>query len=770
MTLKKFFTVLTEAKAVGEVATALDSFEEEHAGETAWVPVGRENNRGTIEASADPGRALIERLTNGIDAVLEYEHDRHGGRPESRSPKEAANAWLGVPASGLSAMTPRERQRLAQRVSITLEPGEGPESRIVTVRDSGTGIAPDQQADTILSLGASNKITKHYVAGAYGQGGSATFVVSKFTVIASRHDDQASVGFTVVKYLDRPAETYKTGHYVYLTLNGTIPAIELATSEFAGGTQVRHYGYDLSRYGGPFGNNSVYGLLQRTLFDPVMPVWLDTRIHLYRRTIKGSRNALNGAVDEGDEDTKGPDLAHNVPLYYVTLGDYGQIGLEYWVLESAKKKIPIAAFVEPSKSIVLTLNGQTHAEMSSLLVRKHAELPYLRSRLIVHVDCNGMTAEAKRTLFVSNREEARRGALYNLVEAEVIRALRADDELVRLNAEARDKGLREEDEGAVKQMRSEVAKLLRLQGVPVTEGLASTIGTGTEVDTPPKPRKPRPPRPPVPPLQLHEPPTYIKLIWDEDEPITFYKAQRRYIRVETDANSVYHTPEKPGTSRVNIIATADGVKVAGSTPLKGGRMRVILEAASEPPIGAEGTLRIELSRSGMPVLSDERRVKIVEAPKVQPKPSQLTLPPLDIRPVDGPDDEKWSDLGWPEDVSAVAASSNMESGTLFVWYSTVFPPYAKQIARFEQQDPALAKSFDVRYRTWLAVHAFLKLEDEKQGDEAADATSERREEVNEELAEKRDRQESCRIATLSALFASREMLIKDNVEAATTSE
>jgi len=56
--------------------------------------------------------------------------------------------------------------------------------------------------------------------------------------------------------------------------------------EFAGGTMVRHYGYDLSHYANPFGTNSVYGLLQRTLFDPVIPVWLDTRVHGYRRTIK----------------------------------------------------------------------------------------------------------------------------------------------------------------------------------------------------------------------------------------------------------------------------------------------------------------------------------------------------------------------------------------------------------------------------------------------------------------------------------------------------
>lgn len=752
MTARDLFNVLVNAKSVAEVSAAVDAFEAAHPGETAWEPVGRFNNRGTIEASADPGRAAIERVTNGIDGVLELEHDAHGGKPDCRSPKEAALAWLGVPESGLAGMSTVARQKLARRVAVQLEDGDGPSSRILTVRDLGVGIEPQRQPDTILSLGASNKITKHYLAGAYGQGGSATFVVSKFSVIASRYDSQASVGFTVVKYLDLPAETHKTGHYVYLTLNGSVAAVEVPLEEFAGGTVVRHYGYDLTRYAGPFGTNSVYGLLQRTMFDPVMPVWLDSRVHGYRRTIKGSRNALNGAVDEGDDDARGPELSHNVPLYYVTLGDYGRIGLEYWVLEPGKKtKVPIAAFVEPSRPIVMTLNGQTHAEMTSLLVRKKAELPYLRARLIVHIDCNGLTPEARRTLFVSNREEARRGALYDLVEAEVVRALKADDELARLNAEARDKGLREEDEDAAKQMRSEVAKLLRLQGVPVVEAATATAGGASDQEGEPKPHKPRPPRPVVP-LETHDPPTYIRLLWDPEEPITFFKTQRRYIRLETDANSTYHDPAKPEASRINLIVAADGVTVAGSTPLKGGRMRVILEAAGEPPIGAEGTVRIELSRPGLATLSDERSVRIVAPPKAEPKSNQLTLPPFKVLPVDGPDDERWASLGWPEDVSTVAATTQTDNETLIVWYSTVFPPYAKQRARLEQQDTALATSFDERYKTWLAVHALLKVQDEK----AAETASTRRGE-DDDAAEERDRLEATRAATMATLFAVREV-------------
>jgi hypothetical protein len=81
----------------------------------------------------------------------------------------------------------------------------------------------------------------------------------------------------------------------------TIPFADLGINEFPQGTEVRHFGYDLNNFGSPLGPNSLYGSMNTNLFDPVMPVWFDNRVHNYRRVIKGSRNALCGAVDDGDE-------------------------------------------------------------------------------------------------------------------------------------------------------------------------------------------------------------------------------------------------------------------------------------------------------------------------------------------------------------------------------------------------------------------------------------------------------------------------------------
>lgn len=242
MTPNELLQALRASGGVSEAESAIGEFEQTQ--QIKWIPFGRENNRGTIEVSADPTRSCIERITNGVDGVLELEHERHNGLPDCRSPKEAAVAWLGVPDSGLSAMSPAERRALAQRISVTLEQGEGKESRILTIRDKGIGITPANMPRTILSLNQSNKISKHYLVGAYGQGGSSTFAFSRLSLIACRYAD-AWIGFTVVKFLDLPPDQFKTGHYVHMVMgDGSIPQGDLDINEFARGTEVRHLGYD----------------------------------------------------------------------------------------------------------------------------------------------------------------------------------------------------------------------------------------------------------------------------------------------------------------------------------------------------------------------------------------------------------------------------------------------------------------------------------------------------------------------------------------------
>ena len=754
---RELLNTLLEAANTQQVEAALAAYLASTP-DAGFQPVGRRpNNRGAIEVASDPGRSMIERVTNMLDALLELEHERHGGKPTCRSPREASSAWLGVPEKeGLSALTNKQRQDLAARAVVRLEPGEGSQSRLVTVIDGGIGIEPDRLEGTILSLNESNKIQKHYLAGTYGQGGSSTFAFCKYAVIVSRRDGSDRLGFTLVKYEDLPAEDFKTGRYVFLVRGDAPLEVSAEADDIERGTVVRHFGYDLTGYTSALGSKSIYGILGRIMFDPVSAIRFENRIHNWNRTIKGARNALNGAVDDGDDDAKGPTLDHHVPMFNVELGDYGSIGIEYWVLarpEAAKGKKrtkPAENFVDATKPIVLTHNGQNQGEITGRIIKDAkdgADLPFLQTqgRLICHVNCDRLSAGAKRMLFSSTREHSREGYMLERIRSELIGALQADDELVRLNEEAREQSRKEKDEDAQKNMRRQVAKLLRLAGAAL-----QVVGGNKDAKDGEREIKPRPTRVKPLPIEPKDPPTFVRIVWNEGKEMPFYAGQRRYVRVETDANSDYHDPDDPQVSRLNV-AVGDDLRVFGTSPLKGGRMRIGVECLGNVVVGSSGSVRVELYRKGLPALSDEREYGIVEPPAPKEQDRQGTLPDFEVIPVAGPEDDDWENIcDDPDDADVARHASNfvMNEGKLYVYYSEAFPRFATEVRRFEAQNEAMAASFRARYEMWLAVHSLLMYQ-ETLAEDGPD--------VPEAAVEEMGRQERARLAVIAAMIAAQEV-------------
>lgn len=757
MNERDLLDVLLTASHTREVTDALAEYEAANPNSYDYQPVGRrENNIGAIEVASDPARSMIERVTNMLDALLEREHELHNGTPDCRTPREAARAWLGVPERrGLSGLTKSQRQDLAKRAVLRLEPGEGSNSRIVTVIDQGVGIAPNDLEGTILSLNESNKIKKHYLAGTYGQGGSSTFLFCKFAAIISRREGSANVGFTVVKYLNLPPDLYKTGRYVFLVKNNAVPEAPAAEGDPKYGTIVRHFGYNLSGYKSVLGPKSVYGILGRVLFDPVLAIRFENRVNNFNRTIKGARNALNGAVDDGD-DAQARKLDHYVRMFNLELGDHGSIGIEYWVLALPEKKPgkrrgkPSKVFVDPAHPVILTHNGQNQGELTGHIIKddkRGADLPFLQTqaRLICHVNCDRLSPEAKRLLFSSTREQSREGYIMDRIRSELIANLRADDELKRLNEEAREQSLREKDAEAQKNMRQRVAKLLRIAGAALHEAGGRKKGAEDGPDVPP-----RPPRPKPLPIEPKEPPTFLRIVWDEEREIPFHANRRRYVRVETDANSDYHDPDDPAKSRLNI-AVGDDLRVFGSSPLTGGRMRIGVECLESVVEGASGSIRVELYRPGLPTLCDEREYQIVAEPPPKEGGHQRSLPYFELIPVSGPEDENWEFVvGDMDDRDVIRHASNFTAneGKLYIYYSEAFPRFATEVRRFEQQGEGLAPSFRTRYELWLAVHALLMHQQAEQEDSPESA---------DDAQEEAHRQERVRLAIISVMVASQEV-------------
>jgi hypothetical protein len=740
-----FFKRLVEAEKTADALSAFAEFTKAVGPDIFEKAVGgRPNNQGTIEVATDAGRSAIERITNAIDALLELEHSTHNGKPTCHSPREAAEAWLGIDRRGLGSLSPRARQQLARRTVVQLEAGEGKTSRILTVRDSGIGVSAEEMPRTILSLNEGNKWQKHYLAGTYGQGGSSTFAFSKLTLIASRKVGSQQITFTVVRYRDLPADIYKSGHYVYLTERNNL--LRIAANDTVllhpHGTIVRHFGYDLTNYPSPFGERSLYGAMNRMMFDPVAPIWFENKVDGWNRGIYGSRTRLNSSSDDADGG-KALELAHHMPMFSVSLGEIGLLGIEYWVLLPAEKVgIPIAAYVDHKKPIILSINGQNQSEISVLLIRKDAELPYLKSRLICHVNCDNLTAEAKRALFASTREQAKEGYILDRIKDEIAVALKSDDELIRLNREAKDKSLSEHDEETKRRLRKEVANMLRLIGKTQVESSKTTsLGAGVAGGGGGKRTRK------LEPLETREPPTFVEILKDEP-PIRFHAGQRRWLRIETDAKSNYHNAMNPNLSRINFIVD-DNLKVVGTSNLRGGRMRVAIECNKETAVGASGVIRVELSRQGLPSLVDEAEYCVVQAPRPREGKRTTTFPDFQIEKVDGPEDARWPNISEDDtDATRHASRATLDEGTLYIYYSGKFPKFEEEFNRWAAQDTSRAKSFEKRYEVWLAVHSLLMHDQEQSGTNS---------EADEDMADEFARRERCRLAVMAAMFASHEV-------------
>ena len=225
-----------------------------------------------------------------------------------------------------------------------------------------------------------------------------------------------------------------------------------------------------------------------------------------------------------------------------------------------------------------------------------------------------------------------------------------------------------------------------------------------------------------------------------DSPTKFYKGQRRYIRIESDALSTYHDSEDLKKSKFNFIINGNNVKLAGSTPLREGRLRLLLDCDKDAKEGSNGELIVELSRFGLPILTDKMDYAVVEKPITKQSSKKISVPRMILVSVEGPQDPNWQRLEWPENESKVASSSVMDSQLLTVYYSRVFPPYAERYDRLSKQNASQAQKFHFEYKKWIALHSIL-LETEK--NDSADS----------EDIELREQEEKSRLAILACMSA-----------------
>jgi len=105
-------------------------------------------------------------------------------------------------------------------------------------------------------------------------------------------------------------------------------------------------------------------------------------------------------------------------------------------------KRPVSTFLEEPKRgrqvCVFLINGQRQHGWDNQFIMRDLELKYLRNRMLVVVDCDGLKPEIIAELMQGSRNQFYEGKVYSALESRVLATLKGDPDLHRLEEEAED--------------------------------------------------------------------------------------------------------------------------------------------------------------------------------------------------------------------------------------------------------------------------------------------------------------------------------------------
>lgn len=438
--------------------------------ESMWQPLGdSENNFSAVgNQQSEPTAALIEKVINGIDAVLMAKCFDAGIDPEGpeapTTMTAAVERFLGVRDGRISTLDSRQRQELADNIHLVAVGSKSNPNYLVI--DRGEGQTPLKFPSTFLSIMKSNKMRIPFVQGKFNSGGLGILQFCgdrNFQLIASRRHPSAPIdpddltgglwGFTIVRRL-RPAHGRRSSVYVYLAPEGVVPSFARESIRVLPGPSSR-----ANRPGEPYALDLPYGTclklyafrwkartiltlearyeLHRLLHVPALPFRLDeTRpysANSFSTTVSGGWDAATTGEGEGDS-TK---LEAGFPAYgELNLEGIGTLPYQIAVYKEGTKKrhVPYGVF--------FVINGQVHGSLASDFVSRKLRFDYLkddRGPLLVSVDCTNMTPIVREDFFMASRDRVRRNEVYNEIEKNLTDELRHHRGLQDINQQRRQK-------------------------------------------------------------------------------------------------------------------------------------------------------------------------------------------------------------------------------------------------------------------------------------------------------------------------------------------
>ncbi|MDY0957745.1 hypothetical protein SOM26_03495 [Sphingomonas sp. CFBP8993] len=670
MSKRELFMRLLAAGTEDEVQGILDT--EGLGGDaTKWTPYGaNESFYGVVEnQQAHPVPALVEKITNGIDAILEKKVLQAGldvRSPEApQSVREALDRYFPDHRNWDLGDARRSQARDLQIVA------SGPRrDTSLLVYDNGVGQAPEDFSGTFLSLLRGNKNDVHFVQGKYNMGGAGAIAFCgdrRFQLVASRrYDGCHPLGFTLLRrHPPELAEAAgrKNTWYEYLVFDGKVPSVDIEDLDiglegrrFSTGSILKMYSYRL-----PEGSRSIISRdlnlsLNEFLFEPALPFltvdnnerFPDNRAPV--TPVYGLKRRLEG--DTETIETRFSEVSRT--------GEFGELGVTVYVFKPRSrgqgvketKQYVQREYFKNGMTVLFSLNGQVHGSYSSEFVTRALKMPLMKDYVLIHVDCSNLHLSVRNELFMASRDRLKAGEKADAIRKHLRDMLLASElkEIAKrrkssLGVDSGDAGQMLRDLTRNMPMNDALTKILR-QTFNISERQPGTA----EKKPRPEPDKPRREPKDAPPFNPQRYPSAFKAKGGDatEGGLKLYRLPAggsRTIAFATDVeNDFFDRTDDPGDMSLAVMrpsasggggggkpdpsAEGDLLDVVRTSPSEG-TIRVGLRATAEMKVGDTVEMTATLT-SPQGDLTETVLVRITDPERQPPRKAPDVEPPLGI--------------------------------------------------------------------------------------------------------------------------------------------
>lgn len=434
MDQRQLFIELYSAKDEEEVDGIIEKYSMLFNDPDNWKPLGENKSNFSIvkNQQSNPVAAIIEKVTNSIDAILMKRCFEEGIDPKSedapQSMEEAIERFFPQRNWDLQQM----RRIQAEEIQIMAD-GKGPRSRrnpydtSVIIYDNGEGQRPEDFEHTFLSLIRGNKNDIQFVQGKYNMGGAGAIVFcgkKRYQLIASKRFDGGKFGFTLVREhqkteRDRAKETW----FEYFIPDGEILSFDidqldlgLENRPFKTGTIIKLYSYQFPSGYSAFAQD-LNQSINEYLFKPALPILTKDTEERYPNN-KVLVNDLYGL--EFRLQQEGKDYLEENGVFWETYNNddlFGKMHVSCYIFKNKVKDYNVRRtksiiqdrYFKNNMAVLFSLNGQVHGHYTSEFITRSLKMNLLKNHLLIHVDCTGIKYEFRKELFMASRDRLKDG-------------------------------------------------------------------------------------------------------------------------------------------------------------------------------------------------------------------------------------------------------------------------------------------------------------------------------------------------------------------------